>query len=79
MGKSYGLILKWPPEVTLTGREVQLEISYHRRDGHVIRAQGGRFTVPLPQGARARPASRPWLPASRPAAAEPPPLEPQPP
>jgi len=79
MGNSYGLFLKWPSGLALAGREVQLEISYRRRDGHVVRAQGGRFTVPLPQGARARPASRPWLPASRPAAAEPPPLEPQPP
>lgn len=79
MGDSYGLFLRWPPEVTPAGSEVQLEISYRRRDGHVVRAQGGRFTVPPPQGARARPASRPWLPASRPAAAEPPPLEPQPP
>ncbi len=79
MGDSYGLILRWPPEEVPAGREVQLEISYRRRDGHVVRAQGGRFTVPPPQGARGRSASEPWLPASRPARGIEPPEGPPPP
>ena len=50
MGYSYGLILRWPPEVDVVGREIQIQFSYQREDGKVITQRGSRFRVPLPVG-----------------------------
>jgi hypothetical protein len=51
MGYSYGLILRWPPEVNVLGREIQMEFSYKTQDGKVVTQRGSRFRVPLPAGA----------------------------
>jgi hypothetical protein len=48
MGESYGLILRWPATLDLSGREVQLVYTYERKDGEVITRRGSRFRVPLP-------------------------------
>lgn len=50
MGSSYGLILRWPPEVNVTGREIQMQFSYKTQAGKVITQRGSRFRVPLPAG-----------------------------
>jgi hypothetical protein len=46
MGASYGLILTWPPEIDVGGREVQLTFEYQRRDGQLIVRRGSRKKVP---------------------------------
>jgi hypothetical protein len=51
MGQSYGLILRWPMELDLAGREIQITLSYQRSDGEAIARRGTRFRVPLPVGA----------------------------
>jgi hypothetical protein len=68
MGCSYGLILRWPAEVNLVGREIQMQFSYQTQDAKVITQRGSRFRVPLPARApepsetgtgRNEPATRP--------------------
>jgi hypothetical protein len=58
MGNSYGLVLRWPPELRLAGREIQIAISYTRANGDVVSTRGSRFRVPLGLASPA-PATRP--------------------
>jgi hypothetical protein len=50
MGDSYGFWLRWPAELELMGREVQVMLSYQKKDGEVIARRGSRFRVPVPTG-----------------------------
>jgi hypothetical protein len=52
MGQSYGLLLRWPSNLDLAGREIQIMLSYQRKDGETIARRGTRFRVPLPLGVR---------------------------
>ncbi len=52
MGESYGLILRWPTELDLAGREIQVMLSYQRKDGEIIARRGTRFRVPALLGAQ---------------------------
>jgi hypothetical protein len=52
MGESYGLLLRWPSDLGLAGREIQIMLSYQRNDGETIARRGTRFQVPLPPGAQ---------------------------
>ncbi len=76
MGDSYGLVLRWPREVDVAGREIQVEFSYERQDGEVIARRGSRFQVPLPPGQRAP--APPKAAAPRRAPDTPPQTEPRP-
>lgn len=69
MGYSYGLYLRWPPDVDVMGREIQVLFSFTRPDGQVVARRGSRFRVPLPAG----------LPTTRPAATSTAPSSPLPP
>ncbi len=66
MGYSYGLILRWPPEVNVMGREIQVVLSYEKQDGKVVTARGTRFRVPLPAGTRPAPPAGPPRRTARP-------------
>lgn len=63
MGYSYGLYLRWPPDVDVMGREIQVLFSFTRPDGQVVARRGSRFRVPLPAGA---PTTRPAFPTTAP-------------
>lgn len=65
MGYSYALVLRWPQELDVMGREVQVMISYEREDGKTIAARGTRFRIPLPLGRPGGPVT-PSAPASAP-------------
>ncbi len=80
MGYSYGLILRWPPELKLMGREIQIVLSYQRQNGQVLTAAGIKHDVPMPGSAppgaievttTTRPAGVP-VPAAPPAGTPPP-------
>ena len=47
MGESYGLVYRWPPSVDVSGKEVQVVLSYQRQDGEIISHRGSRFPVPV--------------------------------
>lgn len=51
LGYYYGLMLKWPKELDLSGREIELTISYTRGDGRVVSTAPIRRRVPVPFGA----------------------------
>lgn len=70
MGYSYGLYLRWPPEMDVMGREIQVLFSFTRPDGQVVARRGSRFRVPLPTGV---PVTRPAPAPSSPHASGPPP------
>lgn len=72
MGQSYGLLLLWPPELNLMGRQIQMVYSYERKDGHVVTRRGNTLLVPTPVGAFTDPWSGPGTaPQTRPAARPP--------
>lgn len=73
MGESYALPLRWPAELNLMGREIQIEVRYQRRDGNMVVKRGSRFRVPVPSGPIAEPprAAAPAPAASRPARTRP--------
>mgnify|MGYP000210642630 CR=1 FL=1 len=50
LGESYGLVLRWPPDLDLSGRRVEIQISYQRSDGVVIKGPPRALSVPLPAG-----------------------------
>ncbi len=85
MGYSYGLILRWPPELNLMGREIQVVLSYQRQNGQLVVARGIQHTVPYPGAAlpgaiEVTTTTRPVLPPGMlpPPAAEPPAAPPAP-
>lgn len=48
MGDSYGLLLRWPPELDLANKEIQIIYEYVSPDGQKLRRGGSRFRVPTP-------------------------------
>lgn len=55
LGESYGLVLRWPPDVDLSGRRVEIQVSYQRSDGVMIKGPPRALSVPLPAGYEAAP------------------------
>ncbi len=51
LGDSYGLVLRWPRELDLSGREVEIRFSYIRTDGRVIQGRPTPLPEPVPAGA----------------------------
>lgn len=49
-GLSYGFMLRWPPEVDVYGKAIEIVFSYTRGDGRVVRSGPKRLLVPLPSG-----------------------------
>ena len=47
MGYFYGLFFTWPPELNLSGKQVEIVFGYERGDGKVITGAPRRFRVPL--------------------------------
>lgn len=47
MGQSYGLVMRWPAELDLANREIQLTYRYTRRDGREVIKRSSRFRVPM--------------------------------
>ena len=52
MGYYYGLFFSWPPELELSGKQIEIVFGYERTDGKVITGAPRRFRVPatLPGG-----------------------------
>ena len=50
MGYSYGFVLRWPEELDIYGKLVDVVFSYARGDGRVIKGAAKRFVVPLRTG-----------------------------
>ena len=50
LGESYGFFLRWPPELDLMGRRIEIAFQYRRPDGRVIRGTPRQFLVPVPPG-----------------------------
>lgn len=46
LGYGYGFMLKWPDELDVAGREIDVEISYQRGDGRTIKGSSKRLRVP---------------------------------
>lgn len=46
MGNSYGLVLLWPPELDLSGREIDVQFIYERLTGVTIPSPPKYFRVP---------------------------------
>lgn len=68
LGESYGLVLRWPSELGIVGREVQLKLLYSRQDGAAVIGRGSRLRVPPPSSKAYRHEPRPQ-PSSAPSAA----------
>ncbi|TWT42374.1 hypothetical protein RAS1_35050 [Phycisphaerae bacterium RAS1] len=72
LGFGYGLVLTWPSNIDVHGREIEIVMGYDRSDGRTILGPPRTMKVPVPADLRAiRPpgqASRPGAaPATRPA------------
>jgi hypothetical protein len=67
-GYYYGFPLKWPAQVDLTGREIEIVFGYERQDGNLIQGSPKRFKVPStgyqPTPPPAQPPPRPARPAA---------------
>jgi hypothetical protein len=63
-GYYYGFVLKWPAELNLDAREIEIVFGYERRDGHVVLGTPHRRRVPVAPGF-APPASHEPTRASR--------------
>lgn len=55
MGYAYSFILKWPDEIDVTGRQVELVFGYQRQDGAIVRGQPIVRRVDLPPMGTPRP------------------------
>jgi hypothetical protein len=51
LGDSYGFVLRWPDELNLSGREIEIRFSYVRQDGRVIQGRPTPLPEPVPSGA----------------------------
>lgn len=50
MGYYYGLVLKWPDEIDLSGKQIEIQISYLRQDGGTVKSAPRSFRVePTPR------------------------------
>lgn len=50
MGDSYGFVLRWPDELDVMGRTIEIVFSYRRSDGRVITGPTRQLKVLLPPG-----------------------------
>ena len=48
MGYYYGFPLRWPDELRLEGKLVEIQFGYQRRDGSVVLSAARRLRVPMP-------------------------------
>ncbi|MGE0481019.1 MAG: hypothetical protein AB7Q17_11160 [Phycisphaerae bacterium] len=55
MGYAYSFILKWPEEIDVSGRQVELVFGYQRQDGAIVRGQPIVRRVDLPPVGTPRP------------------------
>lgn len=51
-GYYYGFPLAWPQELTLEGKQVEIQFGYERADKRVILSEPRQFRVPMPIGYR---------------------------
>jgi hypothetical protein len=51
MGYYYGFALTWPPNVDVTGKEVEIVFGYERADGQIVTGTPRRAMVPGPRPA----------------------------
>ncbi len=51
LGDSYGFVLRWPQELDLSGREIEIRFSYVRLDGRLIQGRPTPLPEPVPSGA----------------------------
>jgi hypothetical protein len=77
LGDSYAFVLRWPTELKVAGREIQITFCYQRQDGRVVSQPSARFRVPMPGAVQPPPATRPVarpgrVPGTAPAAPPPP-------
>jgi hypothetical protein len=73
LGDSYAFVLRWPSEIKIAGREIQITFSYERRDGRTISQPSARFRVPMPGAVQTPPATQPVVRPGRSSANTPPP------
>ncbi len=45
-GYSYGLVVRWPDDLDLSGGNIDIAIEYHALSGNVVRVPAKSFTVP---------------------------------
>ncbi len=50
LGYRYGFMLAWPPELDLSGKQVEVVFGYQRQDGTILDEPGKRFEVPAMEG-----------------------------
>lgn len=50
LGDSYGFVLRWPPDLELMGRRIDVQFTYERTDGRIIAGPRRQFQVELPSG-----------------------------
>lgn len=77
LGDSYGFVLRWPEELNLMGRKIEVAFNYERTDGRIVKGPPRQVSVDVPPGQRAgplppRPATPPASPESPPPAEVPP-------
>ena len=68
LGDSYGFVLRWPPDLDLMGRRIEVTFHYRRADGRMIDGPARQMWVPVPPGFP-MPAERAGAPAPEPASA----------
>ena len=50
MGYHYGFVLRWPEDITLEGKLIEIQFGYERLDKGVVLGSSQRFRVPMPAG-----------------------------
>jgi hypothetical protein len=50
MGYYYGFPLRWPTELALEGKLIEIQFGYERTDEQVVLSSARRFRVPVPLG-----------------------------
>ncbi len=50
MGYYYGFPLRWPDELMLEGKLIEIQFGYQRHDGSVVLSSARRLKVPVPMG-----------------------------
>lgn len=53
LGYYYGLVLKWPETLDLSGKQIEVQIAYRRGDGGVVRSSPRGFRIEPPPRIRA--------------------------
>lgn len=53
LGYYYGLVLKWPETLDLSGKQIEVQITYRRSDGGIVRSSPRGFRIESPLRTRA--------------------------